>query len=478
MTDSDGNTTTYTYNGDNEPTKVKEPNGATTETAYDGAGHVTSQTDGNKHTTTYTRNSVGEVTEVKDPLGRVTKKEYDAAGNLTAVTDAINRTTKYSYDPANCLKEISYSENKTPTVKYEYNGDGDRTKMIDGTGAIKYTYDLLDRLVRSQDGHGDTVGYEYDLAGDQTKMTYPSGNILTRTYDQSGRMQTITDWLKDQTIFGYDPDANLVTITFPKSTGADKSTFNQDDQVMKITMGSNGVKVLASLAYTRDNDGQVKSTITTGLPGTENISDTYDINSRLEKYGSTTYAYDSANEPTTLGANTSVYDAAGELKTSGNTVYGYDQLGNRVSAAPKGGQATIYAYNQADDLTQVKQNKAGGLNVTYTYDGNGLRASQSKGKTTNYMTWDTHDALPLIVSDEQNSYIYGPNGIPIEQIQNKGAVLYLHHDQQGSTRMTTSAIGVVEGTTTYDAYGNMTGATGNATSRLAMTASTPARTPT
>jgi RHS repeat-associated protein len=95
-----------------------------------------------------------------------------------------------------------------------------------------------------------------------------------------------------------------------------------------------------------------------------------------------------------------------------------------------------------------------------------LHTSQTKGKTTSYITWNTQAELPVILSDEQNNYIYGPDNIPIEQIQSKGAVLYLHHDQQGSTRMLTSATGTTEATTTYDAYGNTTGATGNTTSPL------------
>jgi len=77
-----------------------------------------------------------------------------------------------------------------------------------------------------------------------------------------------------------------------------------------------------------------------------------------------------------------------------------------------------------------------------------------------------HGELPQIVSDEQNSYIYGPAGIPIEQIQNKGTILYLHHDQQGSTRMITSTTGAIEATTTYDPYGNTTGTSGTTTTPL------------
>jgi hypothetical protein len=51
-------------------------------------------------------------------------------------------------------------------------------------------------------------------------------------------------------------------------------------------------------------------------------------------------------------------------------------------------------------------------------------------------------------------YVYGPDGLPIEQINNStGAVLYLHHDQQGSTRLLTGPTGKVEGKCTYSPYG-------------------------
>jgi RHS repeat-associated protein len=55
--------------------------------------------------------------------------------------------------------------------------------------------------------------------------------------------------------------------------------------------------------------------------------------------------------------------------------------------------------------------------------------------------------------------------MPIEQISGEGKVLYLHHDQQGSTRMLTGSTGSSEGTATYDAYGNPTTA-GTATTPL------------
>ena len=104
-----------------------------------------------------------EVEEVVNPLGKKTLKEYDAAGNLVKLTDPAKRTTTYTYDPANRLTEVSYSSGKPATVKYEYNKDGDRTKMTDGTGTTTYTYDQLDRLTESENGHKEVVKYEYNL---------------------------------------------------------------------------------------------------------------------------------------------------------------------------------------------------------------------------------------------------------------------------------------------------------------------------
>ncbi len=62
-----------------------------------------------------------------------------------------------------------------------------------------------------------------------------------------------------------------------------------------------------------------------------------------------------------------------------------------------------------------------------------------------------------------NSYIYGLGGLPVEQVSSGGTVTYLHHDQQGSTRLLTGSTGTVTGSTTFDAYGNKTGSTGAST---------------
>jgi RHS repeat-associated protein len=468
VTDPELNKTTYTYDADDEPVKVEQPTGTITETGYDGSGHVTSQTDGNKHTTTYVRNLLGEVTEVIDARSRKTLREYDAAGNLTKLTDAAKRTTKYTYDPANRLTEVDYSSEATPDVKYEYDPDGNRTKMVDGTGTSKYTYDQLDRLTESKDGHGNLTGYEYDLANEQTKITYPSGKAVTRAYDNAGRLKSVTDWLEHTSKFAYDADSDQAATTFPSGTGnEDTYAYNEADRVSEVKMAK-GAETLASLVYARNKDGGVTKATTVGLPGEEKPAFTYDNNSRLTKGAGIAYKYDAADNTTKIGTGAYTYDAASQLEKGPSLTYTYDELGERTKTKPSSGPATTFGYDQAGDLSSVARPHEGevvAIEDAYGYDGNGLRASQTISGSTSYMSWDVSAGLPLLLSDGTNAFVYGPGGLPIEQLSGE-TVQYLHHDQQGSTRMITGSSGTVAATTTFDAYGNKLGATGTATTAL------------
>lgn len=69
--------------------------------------------------------------------------------------------------------------------------------------------------------------------------------------------------------------------------------------------------------------------------------------------------------------------------------------------------------------------------------------------------------------DSVTRYMYGRTDMSVEQINNStGTVLYLHHDQAGSTRLLTGSTGKTEATFTYDAYGETTGHAGTATTPL------------
>jgi RHS repeat-associated protein len=467
-TDANGHTTKYVYNADDERTKVEKPNGAILETGYDGAGEVTSQTDARKHATTYVRNVLEEPIEVIDPLGRKTKEEFDAAGNLKSITDPAERKTSYTFDADNRLTKVSYSDGMMPTSEFGYNADGNVTSMVDGTGESSFEYDQLGRLTRAEDGHGDVVGYGYDLAEEMTGIAYPNGKSISRAFDGAGRLESVTDWLGGTTTFSYDADSNLEDITFPAGTSnVDKYSYDQADR-MSGAVFKKGAAILALLSYGRDTLGQIKAEARTGLPGPEELSYGYDENNRLVKAGAGSFEYDQADNLTKGLGSTNAYDAASQLETGTGVSYSFDKLGERIKTTPGTGPATAYKYDQAGSLISIERAEEGevpAINESLAYDGSGLMASKTTGLATHYLTWDSRAALPLLLDDGQNSYIYGPGDVPLEQISEE-APTYLHHDQLGSTRMLTDVEGETSATFSYAPYGGLEGQTGPATTPL------------
>ena len=180
----------------------------------------------------------------------------------------------------------------------------------------------------------------------------------------------------------------------------------------------------------------------------------------MTKSGTTAYEYDASNNPTKLATSTYKYDKADQLETGPSLTYTYNELGQRTKTKPTSGPATTYGHDQAGNLTAVERPKEGEVTKiedSYAYDGDGLRASETISAATNYLTWDMTEGLPLLLNDGTNSYMYGPGGLPVEQINSStGTVTYLHHDQAGSTRLLTGSTGSVTGKCTYGAYGTPT----------------------
>jgi YD repeat-containing protein len=137
--------------------------------------------------------------------------------------------------------------------------------------------------------------------------------------------------------------------------------------------------------------------------------------------------------------------------TTHNTSYGYNADGDRTSATDSITGTTTTGYDQFDRLTSYT---AGSTNATYAYNGDGLRQSKTIHGTTTQETWDQAEGLPLLIQDGTTSEIYGPDGLPLEQITGSGTVSYDVHDQLGCT---VAPLGVGEriARTYDDAYGGL-----------------------
>lgn len=97
---------------------------------------------------------------------------------------------------------------------------------------------------------------------------------------------------------------------------------------------------------------------------------------------------------------------------------------------------------------------SGSTSATYAYNGDGLRTSKTVNGASEGFTWDLGEGMPLILQDGSTKYITGPGGLPIEQVDGSGTVLYYYQDQLGIPRGLRDASGNAAASYTYDAYGN------------------------
>jgi len=462
LTDAKGNVARYAYDLANEQTTVTRPDGTILKTDYNPDGSMADQVDGAGRATRYAYDSLGRVTSVTDPLNRTTSSTYDGAGNLLTITDPQGQTTTYAHDAANQRTSVTYSDGKTPNVTtIQYDADGQRISMTDGTGTSNWVYDQLNRLTTSTDGAGNTVGYGYDLNGNPTGLTYPGGQTVSRGYDAANRLQRVTDWLGNSTTFGYDANSNLTTEALPSSTGiTDTASYDQADRLMSIA-DSHAGSTFASFTYSRDANDLLSGQSATGV-SQPNETYGYSPLNQLRTVNTASYGYNAADNITQLTSGATLsYDNANELTTqtqgTSSTAFGYDQRGNRTGMTPASGTPATYAYDQVNRLTAYG---SGSTTANYVYNGDGLRMKKTVNGTAEPFVWDVAEGLPLVLKDGTTSYVYGPAGLPLEQISSSGTVLWYHHDQLGSTRAMTDASGSVVATYTYDAYGNVSSSTG------------------
>jgi len=460
--DPDGHVTQYGYDAANELTSVTRHDLSTLHNAYDSDGRLWQQYDSTSALTQYDHDALGRVVLVTDPLGRTTSYAYDGNGNLTQRVDASSRTTTFTYDADNELGGITYSDNVTPNASFTYDADGRRVAMSDGSGQSTYSYDSLGRLTQQTNGANSTVGYGYNLRGLVTTLTYPAGKAVTRQYDGAGELQWIKDWVLHQTNFGYDADNNLTSITYPSGLVTSLSV-DTADRVMAMTTKSSGGSTTASLSYTRDSANLVSSSQATGVPGN---SEAYSYTG-LDQVGAlngAAFGYDGADNLTTMVGKASTgltYGSANQLnsltQSGATTNFTFDPEGERVKATT-GSSSTAMGFDQAGRLTSYS------TTTTYRYDGDGLRMAKTTGHTQEPYTWDTAEGTPHLLVDNGVSYVYGPAGLPLEQISgSKNVTYYFHADQVGSTRALSDASGNLVATYAYDPYGRLTASTGTVT---------------
>jgi len=367
FTDANGRVTRFTYDAFGNIVSRIDPLGRTTAYTYDQLGRVVSQTDG-RGVSRFEYDAFGRTTSVTDQLNNKTVYTYDANGNQKSMLDARGKLTEYEYDAANRLSKVSNPDGTTRTYTYNFRGQK-LTDTISGPPPALgfYAVDVAaEQFVQ-------TTSYEYDNAGQLIKIINPDLSEVKLTYDEVGRVKTITDELN-----------KTVSYEFDQGCGC-------KDRLAKITDPDG-----KSISYTYDAAGRRVSFIDASNRETRYI---YDTRNRLTKtiYPDNTFtevSYDGDGHPLTQTdqegrVTRSTYDEFGNLLTvtnpnGGLTQYTYDDIDNLISITNPNGRVTQFEYDAMTRL--IKKTLPLGMSELYTYDqvGNLATRLDYRGKQSTY----------------------------------------------------------------------------------------------
>jgi RHS repeat-associated protein len=363
---------------------------------------------------------------------------YDADGNLYQRTDARNVTTTYTYDNLNRVIRTDYTDGTPYTLNtYDFatNGRGryyaDYESSTQGTINVVGAYDAVGRPTNRStvfyvNATGWTTGYNssrtYDYAGDVLSETYPSGRIVTNTYDAAGRLSSFSGNLGDgtqrtySTNISYDEASRMTQEQFGMQTPLYlKRHYNVRGQLYDTRLSTLSEQTDAwswnrgaILNYYSTAEQSAQTNEAHGLSGTDNNGNllrqnTYvptDANATYD--GVTTgsyfmeqdaYSYDSLNRLTLDGEQG--YNTSSGWGGTISQGYTYDRWGNRqINAGATSGGLNSQQFT-IDAASNRLYSPAGGM----SYDNAGNLTQDIYSAASQQRAYDAENRMTM----EQNS---------------------------------------------------------------------------
>ena len=344
--DPQGNTLTYSYDGpgNKRTTSSAAYPAAPLETLEHNAdGTVNYRLDGKGVKTAFSYDTKGNLIKVDNPapLGDIMISP-DALSRMGSQTDGKGQTTTYTYDDIDRIDVVTYADRTT--VDYDYDQDGNLTKVTDPTGITGFDYDKLNRNWRKTLPSNEQLRYDYDHNGNLTSYS-DSGGTVTYTYDQVNLLKTLLEpGASTPVAFDYDNNNRRRHMYLPTSP--------------RVTVDMQYDKSGRQTSIIATNDSTAAQLSKNTYSYTKNGADTALRQTMTDLSGTTTYGYDTLNRLTS---------ATGAVSRS----YGYDANSNRTSKT-ESGTSTTYTYNDPQELTAAGS-------TTYSYDGNGNKTSSTSG---------------------------------------------------------------------------------------------------
>jgi RHS repeat-associated protein len=410
----DGACTTYHYTADGLVTRVIDPLGAETVTAWDAYQRKVSET---------------------DPLGRVTRYAYTDEGWLRGITDPCGRTTRFTYDEAGNRLRLETPDGQRWHWTYDAAGNLRTEQTPDGL-VTRLERDARGRLVRHIRPDRSESRFHYDALGRPCGVTAPNGGVTRWAQDRLGRVFETTDAEGALTRYAYPPRSDDAA---PKARGHTAPS--------RVILANGD-----TWTYRYDAEG-LPDAVTDAAGHTRQYRwGAYDL---LESHsdplgGITRYRYDAqarlAAVTNALGQTWRyTYDPAGRLVQETDfagriTRYRYDAAGRLLVKTAPDGHDYRYTWDERDRLTCID---AGDSRIDYAYDEPGrlTRAALYRGDTL----------------ESETCLRYDPHGRLLEETQGPHRIAW-RYDAFGRVAGRTTPLGTVA--YDYDALGLLDALTG------------------
>ncbi len=296
------------------------------------------------------------------------------------------------------------------------------------------------------------------MADNRTQLVYPTGEVVTYTYDADNRLIEVEDWDGGLTAYEYDAAGRLTATELPNGV-VTANEYGDAGRLVNLTHAAADNMILSSYSYELDGVGN-RVRVTETLTGTTRIIDyVYDSLNRLGSADYSTgesfeYAYDTIGNRTamtnTAGTTLYQYDKANRLTSVDDVGYTWDDRGNLVDDG-----TFTYTYNTAGRMVRAESIT---VTLVYTYNADGLRVEQSiNGDITNFV-WDWASGLPEILSEGGNLYLAGRDTLGYWD-DTMSTWAYHLPDALGSIRQTTDDTGTVLDTREWTPFGIEVGTT-------------------
>lgn len=396
-----GNLTTYSYDTLNNRTAVTLPTGAAARAAYTATTGSTgtayqpkTTTDASGHTKAFTYDGVGNVLSVKDSTATGAGGTGATATSFTYQAATPSATTSPTQCGGVAGQVCTATDGNGNVTTYRYDSLGNLTKVTPAAplGATTYVYDTAGRVTSVTDGKNQTTAYVYDAADRITKVTFNNAETVTNTYDAEGNLTISNDQTGGPSYYDYDALNRQTWRSQPNMDGSGFATTY--DKASRIT----GVDdYYGQVTYAYDSANQLTSmTEPSGYHASDTITFAYDRNgaetSRTFPGGLVqTTTRDNAGRPTRITAAVSngtqklsdlgySYTAAGGSGTSGDRDLVQSRTDYTGITAPAD-SVTAYGYDGLNRLTSARETTptaAVNASWAYTYD----KAGNRTGATT------------------------------------------------------------------------------------------------